>query len=358
MNIINTSVEDLQGLDGIIDFDKDGTEYATIIIYGNEHLTTIEHIDGIQKTNNKGQLIIIDNPVLNDCNSDLICRTLRNHQLLIFHNNGIGCSHWDEITAACNLYEQPLSDQIIHENSFEEWNDSLPEGFQGSYWAIGDSSNVEKVEALSDGDYALMIKSNAYYLDTYISSYFLKTFEPIKNSFDLEIDCKCERKGECRLVLIESREGESNTFIREIWSVFSDDSTLYNLKFKDIIKSNDLDEIRGLGFFSYPSSVSGGIFYEDYSKFAVDNLNIYQDKTNNIKYEEKSTIVFPNPTNGDLFILSDLEIKEIYLTDQYGRTIIKSNNFEYIDINHLPSGKYILNIKGANNIIVQDIIKI
>jgi aminopeptidase N len=89
---------------------------------------------------------------------------------------------------------------------------------------------------------------------------------------------------------------------------------------------------------------------------------------------EKSIEVFPNPTTGELRIeLCDMryEIFDISIFDMYGRKIpisnlqspisnhhISSSSHHHINISHLPSGAYLLEISSKENKVFKKIIKL
>lgn len=63
---------------------------------------------------------------------------------------------------------------------------------------------------------------------------------------------------------------------------------------------------------------------------------------------EKEVKVFPNPTNGQLYIESEKQIQAVAVFNAQGEMLINENNFtEQFDINGLPKGIYFLKIKLA-----------
>ncbi len=62
---------------------------------------------------------------------------------------------------------------------------------------------------------------------------------------------------------------------------------------------------------------------------------------------EESLRVYPNPTNGDIFVLdpNDKQILSISLCDSNGRVLISKQNSNWVDTSNLPAGLYILIIK-------------
>lgn len=60
-------------------------------------------------------------------------------------------------------------------------------------------------------------------------------------------------------------------------------------------------------------------------------------------------VIFPNPTNNELFIQSEKELTKIEIRDIMGRIVLKSDqNLDKINVSHLLSGIYIISIYTDN----------
>ncbi|MDY0324484.1 MAG: T9SS type A sorting domain-containing protein, partial [Candidatus Carbobacillus sp.] len=68
---------------------------------------------------------------------------------------------------------------------------------------------------------------------------------------------------------------------------------------------------------------------------------------NNLSLNDQIT-VYPNPTNGKLYVETDLDIKELTIFDLQGKKLLTSNTKE-IDILGLPTSVYILEITLLDN---------
>jgi hypothetical protein len=71
--------------------------------------------------------------------------------------------------------------------------------------------------------------------------------------------------------------------------------------------------------------------------------------------------VYPNPTTGELRVMSDeLRVMDIQILDVYGRKqlfTLNSSLLTLIDISHLPSGVYFINLTTETGNTVRKIIK-
>ena len=73
----------------------------------------------------------------------------------------------------------------------------------------------------------------------------------------------------------------------------------------------------------------------------------------------KDVVIYPNPTNGIIFIESTGAIESVTLVDLQGRVIMTSDkvNFErQLDMTTIASGSYLLLIKEGNTVISKRIV--
>lgn len=87
----------------------------------------------------------------------------------------------------------------------------------------------------------------------------------------------------------------------------------------------------------------------------TSNCNLSLSIDENLYSEIK---IFPNPVKNKLIIQSFEKIKKIELYSQLGEVIKNNTNKQYINLNNLPAGLYILKIYYYNKSIVKKIIKI
>ncbi len=104
--------------------------------------------------------------------------------------------------------------------------------------------------------------------------------------------------------------------------------------------------------FSYIENVSDIVYYR-LKQTDFDGLSSYSNVIYNDcdKYSDLSFILYPNPNNGDFFILSNFEDNARYsakITDASGKVILQRNNIvnnpESFDLSIIDAGFYILTI--------------
>ena len=72
---------------------------------------------------------------------------------------------------------------------------------------------------------------------------------------------------------------------------------------------------------------------------------------NEIKLEDNSITLYPNPTRGELHIQSDKTIKNVNIYSASGQKVMQSSGKDKsknLNLEQLPKGIYILNIEGEN----------
>lgn len=70
-----------------------------------------------------------------------------------------------------------------------------------------------------------------------------------------------------------------------------------------------------------------------------------------IEQQEKSIILYPNPTSESFSIVSDVEIQKIKIYDVYGKLVGSySNPLGRIAVSDLPSGSYFVEIRTIENV--------
>jgi len=68
--------------------------------------------------------------------------------------------------------------------------------------------------------------------------------------------------------------------------------------------------------------------------------------------------IYPNPTNDEIFIKSELQIKKVEVYSMTGALLLSENNFnEKISLSALAKGVYMVKIFTNNDIVIQKIVK-
>jgi len=97
------------------------------------------------------------------------------------------------------------------------------------------------------------------------------------------------------------------------------------------------------------------------NNFSIARLNIpHEVSIKETPYTENRITVFPNPTTGELSVVSDqFSVEKIEVFDVYGRKLLTENCQlkTTIDISHLNSGIYFVKITTETNEIVKKIVK-
>ena len=112
--------------------------------------------------------------------------------------------------------------------------------------------------------------------------------------------------------------------------------------------------------FKYVSSTSAGALWR------VDNIMVKNAGSQSIGENENAVVkIYPNPTNGALRVENgELRVENIRIFDVMGRLVANETQNPLgvastlrLDISHLPSGVYFLQITMENGVITQKIIK-
>lgn len=103
--------------------------------------------------------------------------------------------------------------------------------------------------------------------------------------------------------------------------------------------------------------VSGAIdpnFVE--SAMVIDYVRVYQNVLDTDGFAKNDVKVYPNPTSDRLFIESDTDISKLQLFDMLGREVYSSSeHVDFISVNSLNIGVYILKIEGENGVITKKV---
>jgi hypothetical protein len=80
-------------------------------------------------------------------------------------------------------------------------------------------------------------------------------------------------------------------------------------------------------------------FSQNCSALGINNSN-----------QSKATMVYPNPTTGDIYFS---ELGNITLNDLSGKLLLEQKNTKHLDISKLPAGMYFLRVGENNNQLVK-----
>lgn len=95
------------------------------------------------------------------------------------------------------------------------------------------------------------------------------------------------------------------------------------------------------------SAIYGGGFSESPTVGGMNKLSPLL-ATSNVSATKNAVSVYPNPTKGQVNIVSKSDVKSILLVDMNGRAVKSFENIKQIDLSGLAKGVYILNITLAD----------
>lgn len=93
-------------------------------------------------------------------------------------------------------------------------------------------------------------------------------------------------------------------------------------------------------------------------KLYIDDIHVWENDPvgiNEITASEQVTI-FPNPSNGEINISTDLTVESVSLITLNGQIVLTSSS-KKLDLTTFPSGVYFLNIQTNKGIVVKKILK-
>lgn len=110
--------------------------------------------------------------------------------------------------------------------------------------------------------------------------------------------------------------------------------------------TGDTDGIPTL-FAVNPSAVYGGGFSDSPTVGGMNKLSPLLG-TSNVSSVKNTVSVYPNPTKGEVNVVSKSAVKSILLVDMNGRAVKSFDNIKQLDLSGLSKGVYILNITLAD----------
>lgn len=114
------------------------------------------------------------------------------------------------------------------------------------------------------------------------------------------------------------------------------------------------------------TSVAGDLFHNEAQIYFDYNTAIHTNKVttevlmplNKPDFKDSKVSLYPNPTNGKIYLTANFEVKTITVYNIYGQEISGNQNNLEIDISAFSSGMYFINIENADGkIITKKVIK-
>ena len=94
----------------------------------------------------------------------------------------------------------------------------------------------------------------------------------------------------------------------------------------------------------------------------IPNIKFVFDDSYSIEENTASFNVYPNPVKDELFIATEVQVKEVAIYDIYGRQTIsqqvnETTSQQVVDVAGLETGVYFVNVKTDNGNIVKRFVK-
>lgn len=152
----------------------------------------------------------------------------------------------------------------------------------------------------------------------------------------------------CNEVWFNNRTSKTEPSISAIgynWKTFTGTAYAITDTLVYFIKGQD-SNIYKLSFISF---VGGGL--------GKTVMNIYESTTEISEKEIKSYKIFPNPSNGVIYIESKSDIKKVDIFDIQGNNVFRNDKIDEIDLSTLSQGVYLIKIITSERVYYQKIIK-
>ena len=133
-----------------------------------------------------------------------------------------------------------------------------------------------------------------------------------------------------------------------------------DLKAKKVIYFLDNVKVKETTISSLNNEITEVDFsFDNYgSSFIIDNVNIIDLENLGLdEYHKTETIIYPNPASHVLNINTTKKIDSVEVYDLVGKFILKADNQQSINVEHLNTGTYIIKIKTGDKIVSKKFIK-
>ncbi len=331
--ISETSIQDLRGLENITVIDPTGTQQGGIYLFENPELESIEAIADVLMPEKWGRISIGDNPKLATCGHPFVCDMVARHQVVWLFNNAPGCDNIHEVQLACDIDVSPLNGPVLFEESFENWVEGVPVGYDIELVYTDGLANIERVPALSDGDYAVLLRSNVPHFEGNFDTWIDTSLTAEYPSIDLSMTYRCLGEGWCTIGLGQGFIDSSGVNQRSFLHRWAGDSTTFTFVARNINPNEPFDIFNRLQLMASPVWTPVGSF--GVSEFIIDDIKITgPDTSSTIENFEPQQWVYPNPSTGQIYFKNVPQNLAYTLYDMKGSLISKgriSNELLFIE---------------------------
>ncbi|KMQ69888.1 hypothetical protein ACM39_02275 [Chryseobacterium sp. FH2] len=90
---------------------------------------------------------------------------------------------------------------------------------------------------------------------------------------------------------------------------------------------------------------------------SIDDVEVLASSTtlstNEISKAKSSTVIYPNPTKGEINIKTDKKVRSTTIADMTGRSLLKTDS-EKADLSSLPKGTYLIKVEFSDGTITSE----
>ena len=329
----------LENIDGLANLEGIG---HNMVITNNRYLKSIE---GIRNLSDFDLIAISDNPLLALCSYEHICNHLEKYGRYYIGNNSPGCNNRYEVLSSCNIDIDGDERVEIMFEGFENYdNEDLPENWINTFEVNRYDlvPNMERVSSLSEGDNAILLRSNIPFFEGNIDTYIQRELDDNSGLIDIHFTYSCTGEGLCSVVLGQGFPGETGSNARNVWNVLAGDSTVRTVSLYNIPVNEPFDEFNYVLLMASPVWTPVGSY--GISEFTIDSLSITRKdiSASSISFDHHDVVIYPNPAEDLLNINTNRKLKKIIISNALGYKLKTYSPSEIIDIAYLDNGVYYL----------------
>jgi hypothetical protein len=259
-------------------------------------------------------------------------------------------------------------ENLCFEEGFENWNisgDSLwPNDWTIEYpglWIGGGEPNVERVTSLTEGNFAILLRSNGPGFEGPERTIIERQLCDFPSRVDIAFTYTCRGDGYCEVVLGQSSEPTSGVNHRSIWNGHTQDTIKRTVVLNNIPVNPPFLGFQTIQFRANPVYWTGGSW--GISEFTIDSLVVreYSISTGDASLSESSTLftIYPNPSHDIFYIQSNKfeapDLVTIYTVD--GQILLQRHYDNKVDLSSFTAGIYILEIQYKAERIITKVVK-
>ena len=329
----------LENIDGLANLEGIG---HNMVITNNRYLNSIE---GISNLSDFDLIAISDNPLLALCSYEHICNHLEKYERYYIGNNSPGCNNRYEVLSSCNIdIDEDERVEIMFEG-FEDYdNEELPENWINTFEVNRYDlvPNMERVSSLSEGDNAILLRSNIPFFEGNIDTYIQRELDDNSGLIDIHFTYSCTGEGLCSVVLGQGFPGETGSNARNVWNVLAGDSTVRTVSLYNIPVNEPFDEFNYVLLMASPVWTPVGSY--GISEFTIDSLSITRKEisASSISFDHHDDVIYPNPAEDVLYIKTVERFDRMIIMNSLGQVIMSRGYEKEISVDELESALYYL----------------